>query len=356
LQRVLSRLPLSLKDQGIWFSDTASALKSAGTSFRSWDTLVKRSENKRAVYMNAYLEAHRGLGPKPVLLMRARDDHWSEIFGFHWLDVKLTAHTGTRSTKPLQVTYLEGEFDTRSIKKDLDDLGYEERRTAGQSCLTVREDFAIDPQDEGSSLALNSMNRVFVRDDLLIAAPSTRMFVPVLETWDASEASLMDDPAFGHLAELMGSPLSAALLTSSSIFQSEEAEGPTDEAVQDLPTPPPWEALGAGFYRNSDGNRWWCYALAYPDPDAAAINAPRVAEQMRGFTTTVPSVYSEVESQDRGAELRIFDQYCYPGIQRKTETWSDGSALAIWCPLSEDAPAGLWHVLIDVRDLDFLMP
>jgi len=357
LRRVLDRMPVSFKERGVWFSDIARTLELAGgPPFQSSDALLEVTEAERAAYLGAYIEALRGTALGSALMPRARETRWKEVFGFHWFDVKLAASSGAWSTEPTQVSYFEGDFDARVIRRKLQHLGYAEHKAAGQSYYAVRGDFGIDCQDEGSSLALNSMNRVFVNDGVLIAAPATEMLVPILEARAGIGNTLMDDRAFGHLAEMLGDPLSATLLTNLAIFRPEETEVSVDEGVQNLSALPTWEALGVGFYRSRDGDRWWCFALFYSDPYAAATNAPKLVKRMQNHTATPPPTLSEGQFQEEDREIHLFDQFCHPGIRQQMRRWSDGSALAIWCPLSEDAPPGLWHVLIDERRLDFLLP
>jgi len=82
------------------------------------------------------------------------------------------------------------------------------------------------------------MNRVFVEDGTLVAAPDTDRIVTVMEHSAGCHPALADDALFSSLAASLGDPLSAALLTQSAAVK---LEGATTTIYQLGVTPPAYE-------------------------------------------------------------------------------------------------------------------
>jgi hypothetical protein len=296
--RVLGKLPISFKERGVWFGDTARALEvTGGTAFKNSEAPLTLKEDEHKTYLDAYMEAYRGINSGSRLMVKGRDEQWKEVFGFNRFDVEVAASTGVWSAAPIDLTCLEGDLDAEVIRRKLQNLGYEEHRKRGKSYYVIRRGYITDSQEDCGWQALAGMNRIFVQDDLLVIAPSDEMLTQTLETWAGRRSSLMDDQAFGRLARILGDPLSAALLTTSAVFRPlGEPDSSSDWELGTESALPSWEALGAGYYMTFDGERWWCFAVYYADPNAAMADAEELVRQMRRCTATLPLRPSERES------------------------------------------------------------
>jgi hypothetical protein len=112
-------------------------------------------------------------------------------------------------------------------------------------------------------------------------------------------------------------------------------------------TLPEWEALGASFSRGDDGP-WWVVSLFYSDPGAADADADELLQRMRGYDTAL------TELMERGAWVQQpIDRSCSQ-LTADVQRYAASSTLTIRCALTEDPVA--WWLLVDLRDLGFLLP
>lgn len=295
-------------------------------------------------------------------VLREIGSQWEEIFGFGLFDVDLSVVFGSHSAHPLPMAYLEGDFRENAMRERLLNLGYQERTAGEITYYSIRCDYKASLQDPGQSRAMY-MNRVFVEDGTLVAAPETDRIVKVLEHQAGQTPSLADDVMFSSLAASLGDPFSAALLTRPAVVN----QGATRRMYPLGVTPPvfetpeawgalhQWEAVGAG-YVIADGSTWWGLSLFYSNPDDAGADAEELVIRMTGHKT------AEMIYQNPGGEppsqnpKRPFKEFC---VSLDTSVRSDelGSTLTVWCKVG-DNPVGnqWWSAFLDMRDLKFLMP
>ena len=351
----LERLPLSFREEGVWFNHyIGRALELAGAprprnlaEFNAWDEAQQE----------AYWEASRGVAIFPRLLGRVNNPDWGETFGFDRFSLDLAVGTGADHNYPLAPTYLEGEFDESLIRDRLLDLGYQELSAAGLTYYAIRDDYDAGSLDPASRLALNSMNRVFVGEGVLIAVPATDIMTSILEAWAGMAPSLAEDPALSSLARALGDPLAAALLTRSvalkviieptALEHLEEYEKPAEWGTLHS-----WEVLGAGAGMDS-GGRWMAFSLYYSDPDAAAADAEELVQRMEGYTTLVPQLYSTNETLVASWPEHPLELSCR-SLSTSVRRDIRGSTLTVRCPLTESPVE--WVQLVFFRDLGFLVP
>lgn len=356
LLATLKQLPASFKDQGIWYGDAGRALELKGVvPPTSLDELMAWSETDR----DAYSEALQGTTLAPGFLMKVNSEpDWERVFGFNGFGVSVALSTGPVSTGggPKTAAFLKGNFDAEEIRLRLKELEYQEIEAYGETYYTIRDDYQWPSFTSPAMFALGSMNRVFVEDDVLIAAPATDMVTDILAAWAGEQSSLSEDTAFSSLAAALGDPLSAALLTRDTALNF-EASGVSSEGqaniLSDYQRPSDWgvihewEALGIGFGRDDDA-RWLVISLFYSDPDAAEADAQELLQRMDGYSTVA------TELSDRNAWLEFpIDTSC-SRLTSDAQRHDDGSTLSIQCALTEDAVS--WVLLMELRDLGFLLP
>ncbi|MFQ5878823.1 MAG: hypothetical protein ACE5IZ_01425 [Dehalococcoidia bacterium] len=350
LLQALSKFPASFKEDGIWFGDLGRAVALAGwerpLSFEEILDLLALDRNQ----YDAYVEAMSGivLDSATTEMSRAYLQQWRDAFGFDGFQITLSLTTGEHATEPPSgPAYLEGSFDQDVIRQRLLDLGYSDQVAAGRTYYAIRGDYEQDFQSPQRPLTFGRMNRVFVADGILVRAGATSEVAAILEAWAGLTPSLADDPALASLATALGDPLSAALLTRSTVLEPKKKSRPPPR-YQKQPswgTLHPWDILGLG-YKTAEGSRWWAIALFYPDPTAAKSDGDELVRRMQEYTTTI---------QDPDWPQRPFVEFCGP-LSWSYASRHDGSTLTVLCPLKEDAPVGMWTVLIDLRDLGFLLP
>jgi hypothetical protein len=347
LLRVLKKMPPSFKEEGIWFGDRARALKLAGfTKPLSFEEMRALEEGQR----KAYLEAMAGIVFDSGLMAMAQRREWEETFGFSGSDLSLAVSTGGFSGEPLAAAYLEGEFDEEAVRQRLQELGYEERVAAGRTYYTIRGDREVDPTHPGGRLAMARMNRVFVGEGVLIRAPATHQITGILEAWAGLTPSLADDPAFSSLAVALGDPLSAVLLTRSSVLEIERVRPPPELKKQaGWGMLHEWEALGVGYGIAAGGERWWAFSLYYPEPGAAEADGEEMVQRMQSYAIVSPSL------RRAGFPEHPFKEFC-ASLSWNAKRRPAGSTLTVRCTLTEGARAGMWLMLVDSRDLGFLVP
>ncbi len=343
LVRALERLPQDFKEKGVWFGDAGRALAIAGWPGPLGEEELQALERSER---EAYLWATGGIVLDITIAARPQEE-WEDTFGFNLSDITLSVRTGEYSTYPHGVALLEGTFESDIIRQRLQDLGYKEESAAGRTYYTIRGDREMDYDDPGSRLAMNQMNRVFVEDGVLIRAGATDEMVGILEAWAGHTPSLAGDAAFASLAAALGDPVSAVLLTSTAVLESEWLEPPPEYRKQPgWGVLHEWDALGVGYEMTEDGGRSFVFSLFYADPDAAASDGDELVRRMEGYETAIQSRESPTYPIAESCESLSWSQAEAEG----------GSTLTVRCTLKADTSGLRWIELVEVRDLGFLPP
>jgi hypothetical protein len=190
-------------------------------------------------------------------------------------------------------------------------------------------------------MVLGTMNRVHVGDGILVATPDTTQMEAFLDTWAGGRPSLKDDEAFSSLAESLGDPLAAALMTPDAVWEPAQDELSTFEKPSEWGELHQWEALAVGYGRTSDGERWYRFSVYYEDPKAAEADAQELVKRMQSYAML-----------DGG--MKPFDLECSSLTSQVSEE-ADGSTLTVQCDLRE-GKGGFWLILVEMRELLFLTP
>lgn len=348
---ILGKIPLSLKEQGIWFGNRNGALEAAGIPvFTSVAELQALSQSEREAYSLALADVV--LSPDLVGSMRSELREWIDVFGIDPFSVSLAVSTGATSAYPLGPIYLEGSFDQADISQKLADLGYTEMEAGGENYFSTRGDYQADLRDPEARLALNKLNRVFVSEGTIVTAPATELVAGFLETWSGDEPALSFDAPLVGLLGSIGDFLSVGVLDRQTVLEPYGADPLEYTKPDNWGTLHEWQ-LFAAAYNASDEGRALTLGLFYTDAGDASADADELVERMRSYTTNVAERYPQATALVDAWPDRPLDQMCTE-ITSTIEPTSEGSVLVVKCPLSEDSFR--WHQLIDQRDLGFLLP
>ena len=357
---VLAKLPLSFKEEGVWFADYFQARETAGAPQPgSLTEFLALSEDER----EAYQAANRGLVLGPGLFAGIRGDirEWDKNLGFSNFSVAVAVNTGETSFgfPPTEAAYMTLEYDQATLRQGLLDMGYVEEAENGVAYYDApRSTLETTRSNPLSFFAYNSMKRVVLGDGTLaIGGFQVIDLLPDIQRASQGEIpNLGDDAAFRSLALSLGGPLSAALLTRSTVLEPVVAKPPRYEKPDEWGDLHRWEALGMG-YGISEGVPWMALSLFYPDRDAASADAGELALRMSDYDSAIPLTHPELrEEQLAGMPDHPFDSICGT-IDATLWSHENGSTLTMKCDMKDGFGRGIWFsVLLDMRDLGFLLP
>lgn len=298
----------------------------------------------------AFLGATRGLVVPSNMLQRSRQEYekWSDAFGFDFLAASRLVSTGFDEGNPFGTTYAELKFDTADIRQHLLDLGYQQCVAAGGVYYAIRHDREQDLHDPVARIASSTMNRVVLGDSWMATSPDTDPVVAFLDV-AAGADTLLDEPAIASMAAELGDPLSAVFLTRELALL--ELDSPTVKPDPPVRLPKPehwgqthtWEYLAAGF-GITEGQPWWKLVLSYPDPNTASADIDELSRRWEEY-----QLYTWLSQRDP----QPLTELC---PSPEFDAWSDQdrSVLTVHCPLQERT--SVWFVMLEMRDLGFLLP
>ena len=348
---ILGKIPLSLKEQGIWFGNRDGALEAAGvTVINRVDELPALGQPEQDDYFLALADVV--LAPDLVGTMRSELREWIDLFGIDPFSVSLAVSTGALSFFPGGPVYLEGSFDQADISQKLADLGYTEIEAGGQNYFSTRGDYQASFRDPGVRLALNKLNRVFVSEGTIVTAPATELIVGFLETWSGDEPTLSFDAPLVGLLGSIGEFLSVVVLDRQTVLEPNGADPLEYTKPTGWGTLHAWDLFVAG-YNASDEGRSLTLGLFYTDADDASVDADELVKRMRSYKTNVAERYPNATALVDAWPERPLDQMCSE-ITSTVKSLPEGAVVVVKCPLADDSRR--WHQLIDHRDLGFLLP
>lgn len=365
LLEVLGKLPLSFKDEGVWFADYFHARELAGAPQPvNLAEFLALSEDER----EAYQAANRGLLLGPALLSSIGGEvrEWDRSLGFSKFSVAVAVSTGeiSQNGSPLEAAYMTLECDRAKFRQGLLDLGYVEGSENG---VTYYDSVpALDLNTTRSNplafIAFNNMRRVVLGERTLATSGVQLVnLLPNIQRASRGEVpSLNDDAAFHSLALSLGGPLSAALMTRSMVLEPEVVKPPRYEKPEDWGDLHQWEALGIG-YGIRDDVPWMALSLFYPDPAAAEADAEELTLRMSNYESAIPLMYPQFREEQLAAMLGDGRDQPINAICRTLDATisSDeiGSVLTMRCDIVDENASNMWwSVLLDMRDLGFLLP
>ena len=341
LVELLDKVPLSLKERGIWFGDNERALELAGAPQpRSPDEVRALNEAELEGYLNARGDVVpvAGFGR-----FRGQLQEWKETFGFDYFGIARGIRTGARTLYPHELAYVEGNFDPATVRQMLLALGYESLETAGLAYYAAPQGFRkLD--NPPFLLSLNSMDHVFIGDGVLMAAKASDMLTDALKVRAGTAPSLTDDPSVLGIAKSLGEPLSATILTRPVVLKSDSIPPLFYDKQTDWGTLNEWELFAAG-HGVSGTDRLLTISLYYPDPAHAAEDAEELERRILSYVTVIPQLAS-------GPSEKPYAQMCGP-LTSSVSSVGAGSILTVRCPIKNGIN---WWQLIDLRDIGFLLP
>jgi len=202
------------------------------------------------------------------------------------------------------------------------------------------------------------MNRVVLAEETIAYAGAQLVdliaTIPGVAQEDAP--SLGDDPAFYEIGETLRNPLSAALLTRSMVLGPDAARPPRYDKPEEWGVLHRWEALGIG-YGISGGTPQLTLSLFYLDSDAAEADAEELTLRMSDYDTAAALMYPEMgEAQLAAMIQQPVDTIC-GALNSGYRSGEFGSILSMRCDVEDTVFANIWwSVLLNMRDLGFLLP
>ena len=359
LLKVMEELPLSFKEEGLWFADFGRARELAGVPQPgNLAGFLALSEDER----EAYQAATQGLVQGPGLFSSIQDiREWEQSLGFTQFNVVVAVSTGEINPEapPREAAYLMGEFDQARLRQGLLDMGYIEGSVKGVTYYDApRSTLESTRSNPLSFIAYNSMKRVVLGEGTLaISGVQSIDLLPSFPGVALGEVpSLDDDVAFSELAALLWNPLSAVLLTRSMVLEPAAARPPRYEKPEDWGDLHQWEALGIG-YGISLGVPRLTLALFYPDRDAAEADWEELTLRMSGYDSAIPLMYPEMPAEQLALmPMQPVDAIC-EALNAGTRSGGFGSILTMRCDIKDQAIANIWwSQLLNMRDLGFLLP
>ena len=359
LLEAMEKMPAHFNDDSIWFVDLRRAREMAGTSkLRDIDEFLSLDEEQQQVH----LEALEGLARGANFSQRLRDYFvkMDEAFGFNLFQADVTISpegSNESSSAPVPPEYVEGEFDAATVRQRLANLGYEELHAAGHTYYAIREDYDMDLKSP-VYWTLHVMNRVYVDEHTIVTAPATGLIEAVLETVAGNNPSLAEDPILSSLAASLGDPLSAVIVPRSLALDTNRlgtyhrpfSEPPQYKTQETWSMLHEWEAVGAGYGREEDGSQWLTISLFYEDSDAGEADADELMHRMQTYESAI--WWEDLERLDWPS--RVFQDCASFSPQHARLEY--GSTLAVTCMFGEEESLRNWWLMVDTRDLGFLVP
>ena len=341
LHQALALLPLSFKDEGIWFSNFRQALDVAGVSSpESFEELTSWPEAEREKYIGAL----GGIwGPNLNMIMRQTPE-WGDGFGFSQFHVDASVATGEDYTWPFGTSVHLGRFDVDLVRSHLDALGYRIDSMGDHEFHSIDLDTAWDRRSNPTHRAIYHSRsvRISVTDDVLVVSPETDPMAQVLATSAGESPSLEGSESFARVASALSDPLRASILPRKMVLEPKSARPVDFDPPADWVSLQEWDLFGAAYVRTADvvTNH---IVLHYPEPDWAELDAAKLPRRVEHF----------LEELERGRPVREFCR----SWESAVTVYDTGSVLAVTCetPVADAVGAGVVE-LASPRVLGFLAP
>jgi hypothetical protein len=236
---MLSLVPHSfLETQDIWFGDQARAKKLYGFEGINSLEALNQLPKKRKGICSSYRWS-RGIHTR-----------WGQIdpsvTGFDiWMVDRAIFDPGI-VPPPNRYTIMEGNFNQDLIINNLTALGYQKVDYYSFNYLSINADYGLDSGGQLNPIAqevLSAMNRVAVQDNILAAAPSTKIMTDILETMGKKQKAVIDDPACQALTASMGDVLSGVILAPQRVMSPGLPRNEEDIPKFQFEVPPDWGVL-----------------------------------------------------------------------------------------------------------------
>lgn len=311
----------------------------------SYEDVVSFSDDERRNQVKVVLETHRAIPDwalHPELLTLAGFD------GFMFDRI-----ISIGNAPPGLYYIIEGSFDEELITGKLIEQGYSKQEYGQYEYYAIRGDFELGLEQYLGRIAMSSLNRVAVLDDMLVTSPATDVISGIFDTMDGSNKSIIDNPACLALADSLGDVLLGVICLPETIIYvyPNESNAPNF----DFQVPADWEKLnGYGMaalgYRAEGDDRYFDIALYYDDSRDAESDGELIIIRMWSY-----SLYTWLYD----FENIPFTERYEPGEPVIT-SYPQGAVLKISCRLIPEGKHDISMLMgaggIPIRDLLFLAP
>jgi hypothetical protein len=252
---------------------------------------------------------------------------------------------------------VQGDLDADTVRQHLLDLGYEERRAAGLTYYAIREDYEMDLKGP-VYWTHHIMNRIYVDGEGMVAGPATNSVEAVLETLKGNAPSLAASPVYSTIAWSLGDPLAVVImprrlaLDAYSLWTAHRpfSDPPEYTGQETWNTLHEWEAMGAGYSRDAEGQQWLTISLFYADAGAAEADAAELVNRMMTYRSLV---WPEDRELMGYLERPFHDCISLSSTTARSEY---GSLLTVECAFDTKESLKNWWMMLGQRDLGFLVP
>jgi hypothetical protein len=293
----------------------------------------------------------------PVGVPSLYTDYWGlhfektrDLLGVEFFQVDDLLSTGSE-----YLDVVRGPFDSEAMSRTLEAQGYSREDHRGTPFYAISGDFDVsfvvneqgyETLTELGALVIDRMNRVWLRDGTLVAAPATQIMTDAMDTASGQIPSILDRPQYRRMAEGLGPVHAACLLDPAQysdelLLRSTTSEEPRPELLERLPSQyPDWGSLNPpsllalGYYRDPDGANVLKVGLYYDDKRKASANAPELQTRL-----------AQYQSESWGKPL------C-DDAEARSQAWSDASLVVGEC---RGGLARQWTSILKTADLLFLL-
>ena len=293
----------------------------------------------------------------PVGVPSLYTDYWGlhfektrDLLGVEFFQVDDLLSTGSE-----YLDVVRGPFDSEAMSRTLEAQGYSREDHRGTPFYAISGDFDVsfvvneqgyETLTELGALVIDRMNRVWLRDGTLVAAPATQIMTDAMDTASGQIPSILDRPQYRRMAEGLGPVHAACLLDPAQysdelLLRSTTSEEPRPELLERLPSQyPDWGSLNPpsllalGYYRDPDGTNVLKVGLYYDDKEKAKTNAAELQKRL-----------AQYQSESWGKPL--CDE-----AEAHSQAWSDGSLVVVEC---RGGLARQWTSILKTADLLFLL-
>lgn len=320
--RILGYVPHSfLEEHDIWFGNPGKAREMYGIvdldSYKEIKEVIEQiPEEQQRQFISDLSSALIALPP------------WNrpDVVSLTGIDVMTADRLLYGSAVPPRGYFIvEGGFDEELIGQKLIELGYTETDYGQHSYYGIRDDFETDLRHPLGRVALSSMNRVAVLNDIIITSPVTADITGIFDAVDGVTSSIIKNDVCRALADSLGDILSVTLTTPERIVFSDLY---TQEELPrfDFTIPDNWGTLrgyemAALGCRAEGDKRFFDIALYYKDETDAAVDGKEIVKRMSSYT---------LNTWSPAPEKTAFTNWYQPGEPMVTQ-YAGGAVLKIAC-------------------------
>ena len=347
VHQVLTLVPASWLDKGVWISNEGKAVQLAGApNPRTLEEFFAMGEEEQASFFNAF---NKAISPSFVVTIRESPREWKEGLGLDLFGISSTASVGATSRFPMSPVVLLGEISQSEMTRKLLNSGYELRTYKGEEYYAIGNDSQARPNDP-PPVSIQT-KRVFIGKEAVVASPEPASIEEFLDVLVGETKPLGDNPLALAATESLGETFATVILTRTGVFNPVGSIPLTYAKSSAWGSLDQWSILAAGSGLK-DGQSYVAFSIAFDDPAAAESNFDEVRIRVENYETLIPQRFPDNPALAQGWPNRPFDEAC-SDVFINALSWTFGSAITVLC---ETRINSLWTQMVDLRDLGFLVP